>query len=626
MAEQTVRQRFTRLIQDPWVEAFLLTVIVAVALALRMWGLEHESFSHPENFVPGIDVPSWVRRPPNRTTLEGLLRGTLVDGHPPAYFIILLGWVKVVGTSLLAFRLPSALLGAASVWLVYILGRRERSAALGYLTAAMLALHGFHIYWSQLARMYTPLAFVGLLTSLWLYRAVEDGRRRSYALYFALTVLGLYTQMYAWPLLLAQMVWVAVGVVSGQPRFRAFKTQVMALVVGAPVIQLAIYQNPPTSWRQPMGGFFGFGFLIDESLPFWGPIPWIPNPAVMAALCAFLLGLGIWATAVQKSPAPAAAPPTVPTRLGTRGDWVVAMIVAAAMVVAARLWLYSGRAFFATAFFPVAILLVGIATTWLFPRLSAWRPIRAKWGELLARLPQSAWMAILPVAIVAVVSTVRGIFTARGTIVFLPFLLLLVGHGLLALFANRRLAVKLLGVGSLVGLVILWKASIEYNFQAHASPRDYATLGRDLNKRIQPGDLVLVRNDFFFPPLFYYLDKSLYPQLVYGYYPERVAAAPDARIWLVRLCSQAPLADTPVALKGLHLAETIPAYNGELQLYVREPVAAPVVRSTDRRLGCHSNDPANGPPVVRWHYEPIRPGQVVVSKRDRRAAREAREE
>jgi hypothetical protein len=43
-------------------------VLLSVAFALRLAGIESRTFGHPESFVPGVDVPEWVSQPPPRSS------------------------------------------------------------------------------------------------------------------------------------------------------------------------------------------------------------------------------------------------------------------------------------------------------------------------------------------------------------------------------------------------------------------------------------------------------------------------------------------------------------------------------------------------------------------------------
>lgn len=84
--------------------------------------------------------------------------------HPPLYYEMMRSWIALWGSSEIALRLPSALLGGAAVPLVWALanslnlspGRRQTAV---WLTAVSPLL----IWYAQEARSYAPLAFLHLL-------------------------------------------------------------------------------------------------------------------------------------------------------------------------------------------------------------------------------------------------------------------------------------------------------------------------------------------------------------------------------------------------------------------------------------------------------------------------------
>src|SRR5579862_1201882 len=87
-----------------------LAVIIAVGLGLRTFNLSDRSFWFDEAF-------SWrlIQYP-----LFEMLERTAQDNHPPLYFVVLKVWATIFGTSPLALRLPSALLGSLTILGMYL--------------------------------------------------------------------------------------------------------------------------------------------------------------------------------------------------------------------------------------------------------------------------------------------------------------------------------------------------------------------------------------------------------------------------------------------------------------------------------------------------------------------------
>src|SRR5262249_54070302 len=128
---------------------------------------------------PGIDLPWYLSNPNPRFSLWQTLAGTIAgEPHPPGYYVVMLGWTKWFGSSILALRLPSVLFGIASILLIYVLARYTEDTLTALLAAAMLALNGLHLHLSQTARMYSMACFLGLLSTVLLVRMVKQAARQ----------------------------------------------------------------------------------------------------------------------------------------------------------------------------------------------------------------------------------------------------------------------------------------------------------------------------------------------------------------------------------------------------------------------------------------------------------------
>src|SRR5579875_1816231 len=72
-------------------------------------------------------------------------------------------------------RLPSAVLAAATVVLLYVLGRRVSGRAVGVAAALLLAAAPYHVWYAQDARPYAALACYSLLTLVFFERILRRG-------------------------------------------------------------------------------------------------------------------------------------------------------------------------------------------------------------------------------------------------------------------------------------------------------------------------------------------------------------------------------------------------------------------------------------------------------------------
>jgi mannosyltransferase len=120
------------------------------------------------------------------------------------YFLLMRGWIHG-GQSEAWLRLPSALLGIASVPLLYEVARRLAPTGVALASAALLAFSPAHVYYSQEARSYTLAIFLVLVSSYFFVRAVEEGRRKDWVLWAVFGVLAFYSHDFAALVLVAQV-------------------------------------------------------------------------------------------------------------------------------------------------------------------------------------------------------------------------------------------------------------------------------------------------------------------------------------------------------------------------------------------------------------------------------------
>ncbi|MGQ9683060.1 MAG: glycosyltransferase family 39 protein [Anaerolineae bacterium] len=175
-----------------------LALVLALAAGLRFYALDGQSLWNDE----GTSIALAGR------SLQQITLSAAADIHPPLYHYLLHGWLRLWGTSAVAARSLSALLGLALVALVYLLGRRLFGASTGLTAALLAALSSYQVYYAQEARMYTLLATLGA-ASMYCFVAgwLEDEPRRVWpwrAGWAAASVLALYTHYLAAGLLVAE--------------------------------------------------------------------------------------------------------------------------------------------------------------------------------------------------------------------------------------------------------------------------------------------------------------------------------------------------------------------------------------------------------------------------------------
>jgi mannosyltransferase len=99
-----------------------------------------------------------------------------IDQHPPLYYLLLHYWVAHNGDSAYYARLLSALFGAGTIPIIYLIGKRISGAMVGLAAAVFLAFSPFNIYYAQETRMYTLLTFNAAVAIYALVRLLTDPR------------------------------------------------------------------------------------------------------------------------------------------------------------------------------------------------------------------------------------------------------------------------------------------------------------------------------------------------------------------------------------------------------------------------------------------------------------------
>ncbi|MEJ8474666.1 glycosyltransferase family 39 protein [Roseibium algae] len=155
-----------RLWRTPDRHQFALSAVLIIGAVLRLWHLDRTSLWYDE-------AVSWSQ---SNGSLAHLVTSVASDNYPPLHNLLLWLTMPVLGDTEFALRLPSAVAGIVSIWLIYELGKLVFDQNTGLLAALLLALSPFHIWFSTEARMYALFAFTGLAFLIALFKTLQGGR------------------------------------------------------------------------------------------------------------------------------------------------------------------------------------------------------------------------------------------------------------------------------------------------------------------------------------------------------------------------------------------------------------------------------------------------------------------
>ncbi len=246
----------------------ILVVLVLVAFGLRMYRIDAFGFWTDEGLTPLRSGYSLVEILSNRIVIQ---EGITKDTHPPFYYLLIHFSRLLFGESDFAYRYPSVLAGVLLVPLMYQLGRRLHTRALGLWAAGITAVNPLQVWYANEARMYTLYVVLAAGAAYALWRAIQGSHLYRYlVVYFVLSGLAFYTHYTAVFLIAAQTpFWVYLLWQRGQKRL-ILGTAVLGMLVVIPVIPFTIprlftgaeanyFYVPPFIMLQDVIHAFGLG-------------------------------------------------------------------------------------------------------------------------------------------------------------------------------------------------------------------------------------------------------------------------------------------------------------------------------------------------------------------------------
>jgi mannosyltransferase len=172
-----------------------------------------------------------------RMDLAGLLHAIPdSESSPPLYYLLAWLWTHVFGTGEVGLRSLSALLGTATIPVVWALGRRIGGERAGLVAAALIAVNPMLVWFSQEARAYGLLVLLAALAALLWLRALERPGPGRAAAWGVVAALALATHYYAIFLVTPMAIWLLLaGARTNRVRLAALAPLLVALVALAPL-------------------------------------------------------------------------------------------------------------------------------------------------------------------------------------------------------------------------------------------------------------------------------------------------------------------------------------------------------------------------------------------------------
>lgn len=267
----------------------LLILIVLVGFMLRIYKLGYQSLWIDE--LISILISSL-----NLNEIFGAVR---MDINAPLFYYLLHFWMDL-GKSELYLRFLSLILGLLSIPLIYLLADKLYGKAVGLLSAFLLSISPFHIWYSQEVRVYTLNLFLSLI-SIWFFFKILQNGKLSYLGFIISCSLSMYAHYSAFFILFITNWFLIIMWYKKKYLFTKMNwivSQLIIIILSIPVFEILLFQILNTFNQQ------GFIFLEELNykvilrlfydLIFWrAPFP-INIKILLLIPIAVSFFLGIW--------------------------------------------------------------------------------------------------------------------------------------------------------------------------------------------------------------------------------------------------------------------------------------------------------------------------------------------
>ncbi|MBK6858422.1 MAG: glycosyltransferase family 39 protein [Microthrixaceae bacterium] len=294
------------------------------------------------------------------------------DGHPPLYYLLLHGWIRLFGSADHVTRALSGLWSVALLVLMYVAGRRLGGRRVALTSVVLLAVSPFAIRYATEARMYAMVSTLAL--AAWLFAEASWKRRRPAPLIGLAVCTSLLLWTHYWVIWLVLSACVIVAVIAfsswraGGTETKAAALGVMAaLTVGAvsflPWVPTLVFQarHTATPWARASrpaevistsASDFGGGVTGEAELLGWLFL-------VLVAIGAWAYSQRNWELSVDLR------------RPNSEQHLVLAALVGGTVIIGVGASLVFGTAYssrYAAVVFPFMVLLAGATCAHLQPR------------------------------------------------------------------------------------------------------------------------------------------------------------------------------------------------------------------------------------------------------------------
>jgi len=222
---------------------FPVILLMLAATFLRLWSFADLPFMYDE-------FSALLRTHYN--SLSELIRVGVMenDSHPAGVQVFLYYWVKMTGFNEFWVKLPFAVMGISSVFLIYLIGKLWFNETTAIIAACWVSVMQFFVFYSQLARPYAAGLFAVLLL-VWIWTSIVQANTiKGWKWFFLSLSLVVATLMHAFALVMAGLIYLSGFFLINKPKRQPYLLSgIVAIVLYSPHI--------PVFWHQLQDGTIG---------------------------------------------------------------------------------------------------------------------------------------------------------------------------------------------------------------------------------------------------------------------------------------------------------------------------------------------------------------------------------
>ena len=229
----------------------LILLILSAGAALRFYNLGEFSLWHDEAYgVLQAEIP-------NEVIAENA-------GESPLYIFFIHFW-KGITDSEFGLRMSSLVFGLVSIFMVYLLGRSLFNEKIALVSAFLLAVSPFHIYYSQEVKVYSLITLLTLFSVYFLIKYVHSKKKLFLLGYIIFNLLNIYCHYIGLFVWLAQIVFLFLICDNREKQFKKMWviSNLAILLLFLPWIIFLL-----TWMKKVLSSPLGY-----SCLPFWPPAP-----------------------------------------------------------------------------------------------------------------------------------------------------------------------------------------------------------------------------------------------------------------------------------------------------------------------------------------------------------------